>query len=486
MSETVHDACGVFAIAGNEEASHLTYLGLYALQHRGQESAGIVTAQGEHPTSHLGMGLVADVFDEDTLENLKGDRAIGHVRYSTTGSSNVTNAQPILCEYSRGWVAVAHNGNLINTMSLRNDLESKGSIFRTSSDSEILIHLLARSPHSDFLKALEASLHQLRGAFSMVIMNDQHVIGLRDPLGIRPLSLGKLKDAYIFCSETNALEIIGAEYIRTVEPGEMVIVTKDRLESRFYANSSRHAQCVFELVYFARPDSSVFGKEVHPARENLGRVLFQECPTEADAVIPIPDSSVCSAVGYSLESGIPLQQGIIRSHYIGRTFIEPSQSIRDFGAKIKYSPVRAVLAGKRIIVVDDSIVRGTTMRKIVKMLRKHGAKEIHLRIASPVWIEPCFYGIDTPHRNKLIGATHTLEEIKKHLRVDSLYYLSTDGLLKAVGGTEDKFCTACFSGNYPLKWNGGFGKDGSKKSIDAEKKLVRIDVEDEESVLTNA
>ncbi|RJP33281.1 MAG: amidophosphoribosyltransferase [Candidatus Omnitrophota bacterium] len=484
MSESIHEACGVFAISGNEEASHHTYLGLYALQHRGQESAGIVTAEGEQPRAHIGMGLVADVFDESTMEKLKGDRAIGHVRYSTTGSSDLVNAQPILCEYRRGWVAVAHNGNLINTMSLRCDLEAKGSIFRTTTDSEILIHLLARSPHTDFLKALEDSLLQLRGAYSMVIMNDQYVIGLRDPLGIRPLSLGKLKDAYIFCSETNALEIIGAEYIRTVEPGEMVIISKDRIESRFFAVSPKKAQCVFELVYFARPDSHVFGQEVHPARENLGRVLYRECPTEADAVIPIPDSSVCSALGYALESGIALQQGIIRSHYIGRTFIEPSQSIRDFGAKIKYSPVRAVLNGKRIIVVDDSIVRGTTMRKIVKMLRKAGAAEIHLRIASPVWIEPCFYGIDTPHRNKLIGATHNLEEIKKHLRVDSLYYLSIEGLLKAVGGTHEKFCTACFSGNYPLQWNGHVGAEADKKIVDAEKKLVRVDLEPVEGVLS--
>ncbi len=492
MSESIREACGIFALAGNEEASHHTYLGLYALQHRGQESAGIVTAEGEDPHSHIGMGLVADVFDEDTLDKLRGDRAIGHVRYSTTGSSDLINAQPILCEYRRGWVAVAHNGNLINTMDLRSELESKGSIFRTTTDSEILIHLLARSQHADFLKALEESLLRLRGAFSMVIMNDQYLIGLRDPLGIRPLSLGKLKDAYIFCSETSALDIIGAEYVRTVEPGEMVIVSKDRIESRFYATRERHAQCVFELVYFARPDSYVFGQEVHPARENLGRILYQECPTTADAVVPIPDSSVCSAIGYALESGIPMQQGIIRSHYIGRTFIEPSQSIRDFGVKLKFNPVRSVLEGKRIIVVDDSIVRGTTMRKIVKMLRKAGAKEIHLRIASPVWVEPCFYGIDTPHRGKLIGATHSLEEIQKHLRVDSLHYLSVEGLLKAVGGDSKKFCNACFSGRYPIKWDEETSthqktiqeerEKEEEKFVQGEEKLVRVDFENVESI----
>ncbi len=477
MSEAIRDTCGVFAISNHEEASHLTYLGLYALQHRGQESAGIVTAEGENPHSHLGMGLVYDVFSEEKLIKLKGDRAIGHVRYSTTGSSDLINAQPILCEYRRGWVSVAHNGNLINTMELRSKLESMGSIFQTTTDSELLIHLLARSQHADFLDALEESLSQLRGAYSMVIMNDQYVIGLRDPLGVRPLSLGKLGDSYIFCSETSALDIIGAEYVRTVAPGEMVICHADRIESRYYAHEDKAAQCIFELVYFSRPDSRIFGREVHPARENLGHILYQENPTDADVVIPVPDSSVCSAIGYSNESGIPLQQGIIRSHYIGRTFIEPSQSIRDFGVKIKFNPVRSVLEGKRVIVVDDSIVRGTTMRKIVKMLRKAGAKEIHLRIASPVWIEPCYYGIDTPERNKLIGATHNLEEIQRHLRVDSLYYLSIPGMLKAVGGNENEFCTACFSGNYPIRWNGEEMHTLAKNHISAEEKLVHIESE---------
>ncbi len=477
MPEGIRDACGVFSIAGHEDASHLTYLGLYALQHRGQESAGIVTAEGEHPHTHIGMGLVADVFKEGDLTKLKGDRAIGHVRYSTAGSSNITNAQPIMCEYRRGWVAVAHNGNLINIQELRDRLESQGSIFRTNSDSEILIHLLARSQHTDFLQALEESLADLRGAFSMVIMNDRYVIGLRDPWGIRPLSLGKLKDSYIFCSETSALDIIGAEYVRTVEPGEMVILSKNKMESRFFAKLKTKAQCIFELVYFARPDSIVFGRDVHSARENLGRELARECPTEADCVIPVPDSSVCSAIGYALESGIPYRLGIIRSHYIGRTFIEPSQSIRDFGAKIKYNPVRRILQDKRIIVVDDSIVRGTTIRKIVKMLRNCGAREIHLRIASPVWIEPCFYGIDTPQRNRLIGATHTLEEIKRHLRVDSIHYLSIDGLLKAVNGKANRFCLACFSGKYPIPFTAESCLFADKGNIEAENDLVQFNVE---------
>lgn len=474
MSEQIKDFCGVFAISDYDEAAHLAYLGLYALQHRGQESAGIVTTDGVQTYAHHGMGLVADVFSESTLRKLPGRQAIGHVRYSTTGSSTITNAQPILCEYRRGWIAVAHNGNLINTMELRGDLEEQGSIFRTTTDSEILVHLLAKSKKSDFLEALEDSLQMLRGAYSMVIMNGQYVIGLRDPLGIRPLSLGKLGDSYIFCSETSALDIIGAEYIRTVEPGEMVIISKDRLESRIFSKKDKVAQCVFELVYFARPDSYVFGRQVYPARENLGRILAMEKPTEADIVVPIPDSSICSAIGYSEQSGIPYKPAIMRSHYIGRTFIEPSQSIRDFGAKIKYNPVNSIIEGKRVILVDDSIVRGTTMRKIVKMIRKAGAKEIHLRIASPVWIEPCYYGIDTPERSKLIGATHKLDEIQKHLRVDSLYYISTEGLLQAVNGTKKEFCTACFTGKYPIEWNRG-DSHSTKELVEAEDDLVKID-----------
>lgn len=476
MSETIRDACGVFAITNAEEASHLTYLGLYALQHRGQESAGIVTEQDGHAHHYHGMGLVADVFKESTLQGLPGRNALGHVRYSTTGSSNINNAQPLLCDYHSGWVAVAHNGNLINWSELRSELEAQGSIFRTTTDSEILVHLLARSKNTDFLEALTESVGRLRGAFSFVIMTPDYVIGLRDPLGIRPLSLGRHDDGYIFCSETSALDIIGGEYVRTVEPGEMIIVHKDgKTETRRIATEKRSAQCVFELVYFARPDSMVFGKEVLPARENLGRKLWQECPTEADVVVAVPDSSTCSAMGYSMESGIPMRQGIIRSHYIGRTFIEPSQSIRDFGAKIKYNPVRSVLEGKRVVVVDDSVVRGTTIRKIVKMLRRCGAVEVHLRIACPVWIEPCYYGIDTPERSKLIGATHTLDEIQRHLRVDSLYYLSTDGLMDAVGGSNQEYCSACFSGRYPLKWNPNGYHDNGKLQVEAESGLVHIE-----------
>lgn len=474
MSEALKEACGLFAISGHKEASNLTYLGLYSQQHRGQESAGIVTSKEDKHYSHIGMGLVADVFNQEVLDTLIGDRAIGHVRYSTTGSSDLQNAQPIVCEYRRGWASVAHNGNLVNTEELRSKLESKGSIFRTTTDSEILIHLLARSRETDFANALQDSLRQLRGAFSMVVMDDRHMIGFRDPWGFRPLSIGRLNGAYIFCSETCALNIIGAEFIRSVEPGEMIIIKNGEMESRMYAQKKSHSQCIFELVYFARPDSNVYGRDVQPDRERLGKILSRECPTDADVVIPVPDSSVSSAIGYSIESGIPYRLGIIRSHYIGRTFIEPSQSIRDFGAKIKYSPVKTVLEGKRVVVVDDSIVRGTTIRKIVKMLRECGAKEIHLRIASPVWKSPCYYGIDTPERNKLIGATHSMEEIKKHLRVDTVHYLSVDGLLEAVDGTDKQYCLACFNEKYPIPFNGLSGD--SKTYVSAEENLVKLGV----------
>lgn len=474
MSEPLKEACGIFAIANHKEASHLTYLGLYAQQHRGQESAGIVTCENEKVHTHIGMGLVADVFNQGILDNLKGDRAIGHVRYSTTGSSDLQNAQPIVCEYRRGWAAVAHNGNIVNTEELRSRLEAKGSIFRTTTDSEIIIHLLARSKETDFAEALQDSLRQIRGAFSLVVMDDRHLIGLRDPWGFRPLSIGKLNGSYIFCSETCALNIIGAEYIRSVEPGEMVIIKNGKMESRMYAHKKTHSQCIFELIYFSRPDSMVYGRDVQPDRENLGKMLARECPTDADVVIPVPDSSVSSAIGYSIESGIPYRLGIIRSHYIGRTFIEPSQSIRDFGAKIKYSPVKTVLKDKRVVVVDDSIVRGTTIRKIVKMVRECGAKEIHLRIASPVWISPCYYGVDTPERSKLIGATHSLAEIKKHLRVDSLHYLTINGLLQAVNGTDKEYCLACFNAKYPVPFNGFHGD--TKTHIYADEKLVKIGV----------
>lgn len=462
MSETIRHACGVFAIADHPEAANMTYLGLYALQHRGQESAGIVTADGSRVYDHRGMGLVAEVFSENVLRGLPGRRAIGHVRYSTTGSSDVRNSQPILCQYRRGWVAIAHNGNLVNTEELRTELESRGSIFNTTTDSEILTHLLAKSRKTDFLEALSDSLLKLSGAYSMTVMNPDYTVAVRDPLGVRPLSIGELGGTPIFCSETCALDIINARYIRTVEPGEMVVVDRrGEISSHFFAKRKRTAQCIFELIYFSRPDSWIYGKEIHAIRKNIGRVLARERPATGDVVIPIPDSSTCAALGFAQESGLPFDVGIIRNHYIGRTFIEPTQRIRDFGSKIKYNPVKAVLADKRIVVVDDSIVRGTTMRKIIKMIRRAGAREIHLRISAPIWRFPCFYGIDTPKRSELIGATHTLEEIRKQVRADTIHYISIRGLLQAVHGSEKEYCTACFSGKYPLRFPGGGPIDGN-------------------------
>jgi len=464
VSEQIHEACGVFAIAGHPEAANMTYLGLYSLQHRGQESAGIVTQDNQKVYDHRGMGLVADVFSENILRKLQGPRAIGHVRYSTAGSSELRNSQPILCQYQRGWVAIAHNGNIINVEELRSDLESKGSIFSTTTDSEVLVHLLARSRKGDFIEALSDSLQKLTGAYSMTVMNSDYVVGLRDPLGIRPLSLGELNGTPIFCSETCALDIINAKYIRTLEPGEMVVIDRrGNLRSYMYAKRKRSAQCVFELIYFSRPDSWVYGREVHTVRKNIGRVLAREYETTGDVVIPIPDSSTCAALGYAEESGIPFDLGIIRNHYIGRAFIEPTQRIRDFGAKIKYNPVKAVLADKRVVVVDDSIVRGTTMRKIIKMIRRAGAREVHLRISAPIWRFPCYYGIDTPRRSELIGATHNLEEIRKQVQADTIHYISILGLLQAVHGTEKEYCTACFSGKYPLRFPGGEPLDGNLK-----------------------
>ncbi len=474
MSETIRHHCGVFAIANHPEAANMTYLGLYALQHRGQESAGIVTSDsdnGGRARKYVGMGKVAEVFDETTVRALGGDRAVGHVRYSTTGQSDLRNAQPIHSEYHAGWVAVAHNGNLVNTLSMRSELEAKGSIFHSTTDSEILVHLLAHDQSGDFVNAVKTAVRRMRGAFSMVIMNQDCVIGVRDPLGVRPLTMGTLDDATIFASETCALDIIGATPVRTVEPGEMVIVDRTgNVSSIRYAQEERYAQCIFEYIYFSRPDSSIYGVSVYPVRKNIGRVLSEECPIDADLVVPVPDSSIVAAIGYSEVSGIPMEWGLIRNHYIGRTFIEPTQRIRDFGARIKYNPVPGVLDGKRVIIVDDSIVRGTTMRKIVKMIRRAGAKEVHLRISAPTWTHPCFYGIDTPQRSKLIGATHTLEEIRKHLRVESIHYITVEGLHKAVGAKDGEYCDACFTGKYPIP----FKEDAQMQFIDKEGKVVDL------------
>ncbi|MCX7920215.1 MAG: amidophosphoribosyltransferase [bacterium] len=458
MSYSIKESCGVFGIAGYPEAAKITYLGLYALQHRGQESAGIVARYDEVFSSHIAMGLVSEIYNEQILNALKGTTAIGHVRYSTTGHSHIRNAQPIRVTTYRGELALAHNGNLVNSEMLRTQLETEGSIFTGTTDTEVIVHLIAKSKKETLEEQLVDALQQVRGAYSLLVLSKDKLIGVRDPLGFRPLSLGKLGDAWLLASETCAFDIIDAQYIREVEPGEMVIIENDLSLRSVYlpkttAQNGKHIQqCIFEFIYFARPDSIVFNKKVFNIRKAFGRQLAKEHPADADIVIPVPDSANLHALGYSAESGIPFELGLIRNHYVGRTFIEPTQSIRDFGVKIKHNPVRDVLEGKRVVVVEDSIVRGTTCRKIVKMLRNGGAKEVHLRIASPPYRYPCYYGIDTPTRNELIAATHTLDEIKKYLRVDSLGYLSIDGLLKVMGEEAPEFCVACFRGDYPVKF----------------------------------
>jgi amidophosphoribosyltransferase len=450
MFDKFHDECGVFGIFGHPEAANLSYLGLYALQHRGQESAGIVSADGEHMCAARAMGYVADAFDEATLAKLPGHLAIGHTRYSTAGESRIENAQPFLIDCAHGQIAVAHNGNLVNARELRNELVQNGSIFQTSSDTEVVLHLYARSKAPSVEEALIESISQIRGAFSLVMMTKNRLIAARDPHAFRPLALGRLGDAWIVCSETCALDLIGATYVRDIEPGELVIISEGGLRSIQAFPPSPLSHCVFEHVYFARPDSYVFGRSVNDIRTELGRVLAREAPADADVVVPVPDSGVCAAIGFAEEAKVPLQMGLIRNHYVGRTFIQPQQSIRHFGVKVKLNPVRSILEGKRVVLVDDSIVRGTTSRKIVKMVKAAGAREVHLRISCPPTISPCFYGVDTPSRKELIAATHTTEEIRKYVEADSLAYLSLDGLRAAVGPQQNSYCTSCYTGVYPV------------------------------------
>lgn len=447
------EECGVFGIYGKEDASNLTYLGLYSLQHRGQESAGIASSDGERIYRFAGLGEVTDVFEkEEDINNLQGHMAIGHNRYSTTGSSFLRNAQPLRVDSILGPMVLSHNGNLVNTASLRNTLEKQGSIFQTSIDSEVIVHLMARSGLNDFLEALIHALKQISGAYSLLIMNNSKIYAARDPNGFRPLVLGKLGDAYVIASETCAFDIIDAEYVREIEPGELIEVSKYGMKSYFPFKKEKQSLCIFEYIYFSRPDSIIFDNSVYDMRIALGRMLYRQSPIEADIIVPIPDSSIVAALGYSKESGIPYEIGMIRNHYIGRTFIEPSQKIRDFGAKIKYNVIRAAVKDKRVIVVDDSIMRGTTMRKIIKMFRKGGAKEVHIRISAPPTKFPCFYGIDIPTHSELIAATHTIEEIKKYLRVDSIEYLSVETMLDAANKPEMSFCMACFNGDYPIQF----------------------------------
>lgn len=452
------EECGIYGIYGVEEASNYTYLGLYALQHRGQESAGIVSSDGERLYRYAGMGQVAHVFDQEKIKMLRGYIAIGHNRYSTTGASFLRNAQPIRVECHLGSFALAHNGNIINAWELRKQLEEKGSIFQTTVDTEIIVHLMSKCGKKNFLEALIFALKKISGAYSLLIITPKELYAVRDPMGFRPLVMGKHKSgAIVFSSETCAFDITDVEYIRDIEPGEIVRVTKNGIESFFpFSHSKKQSLCIFENIYFARPDSYIFNRSVYEVRKNLGRFLAMEHPAEADVVIGVPDSSIVAALGYSEQSKIPFTTGLIRSHYIGRTFIEPEQKIRDFGAKIKYNVVKSAVQNKKIVVVDDSIMRGTTSKKLIKMLRKAGAKEIHLRISAPPTKFPCFYGIDIPTRSELIASTHTVEEIQKYLKVDSLGYLSIEMALKAMevkDAPHSHWCTACFSGEYPLPFS---------------------------------
>jgi amidophosphoribosyltransferase len=445
------EECGIFGIFNHAEASNLTYLGLYALQHRGQEACGIVSSDGKTLYSHKSMGLVADVFgNQETFKKLPGNAAIGHVRYSTTGSSVIKNTQPIMVEYSRGAIAVAHNGNIVNAQLIRAELEAYGSIFQTSMDTEIIVHLLATARNDSLVERITRALERIEGAYCLLFLTESRMIAARDPNGFRPLCLGRQGSSYVVASESCALDLIEAEFIREIEPGELVVIDKNGMTSFFPWKKVAPTPCIFEFVYFARPDSYIFGKNVYMVRKEMGRQLAREHGVEADIVIAVPDSGVPAAMGFAEEAGIPFELGLIRNHYVGRTFIEPQQSIRHFGVKIKLNPVRDILKGKRVVIIDDSIVRGTTSRKIVKMVRNAGASEIHMRISSPPTSYPCYYGIDTPNRKELISASHTIDEIRKYITADSLGYLSQAGLMKSVGMDNTPYCTACFAGDYPI------------------------------------
>lgn len=452
--DKLHEECGVFALYGHPEAANLVYLGLYALQHRGQESAGIASSDGRKIHSVRKMGHVADIFTPGVLNQLPGSLAIGHTRYSTAGDTSIRNAQPLSVACSKGQVAVAHNGNLTNAIELRRELEEDGSIFQSTSDTEVVLHLVARSRERTLSGALRDALLQIEGAFSLVFLAEDRIIVARDPHGFRPLAIGRLEvpdgpPATVFASETCAFDLIGATYEGDVEPGEMVIIGPEGMTRELYTTPGVTAHCAFEHVYFSRPDSIVFGKAVAESRERMGRLLAIEHPVEADVVVPVPDSGVAAAIGYAAESGIPYRQALIRNHYVGRTFIEPSQAIRDFGVKLKLNPVRHLLEGKRVVLVDDSLVRGTTSRKIVRMMRNAGAREVHLRISCPPTISPCYYGVDTPTQRELIAANNDIEQIRAYVEADSLAYLSLDLLRDSIGDREGRYCYSCYTGHYP-------------------------------------
>jgi len=459
LENLIHEECGVFGIFGARKAAELTYLGLYALQHRGQEGAGIVSSNGERIYQHRGLGEVNEVFSrKEILNQLKGHLAIGHNRYSTTGASSLVNVQPLLITYKKGNLALAHNGNLTNSYSLRLSMEKTGSIFQTSSDSEIILHLVARSKKTTVEEMIQDALLKVKGAFSVVFNTGDSIVAARDPHGFRPLALGRLKDAWVVASETCAFDIIGAKYERDVEPGEVMVINRKGIKSFYPFKPVKRAFCIFEFIYFARPDSVIYNENVDKIRRRLGRQLAKEKPAQADIVISVPDSSNTATLGYCEESGIKYEVGLIRNHYIGRTFIEPEQKIRDLDARIKFNPVRGVLKGKRVVIVDDSIVRGTTSKKLIKMLKNAGAKEVHFRVSSPPIISPCFYGIDMPTREELIASSKSVEQIRRYLDVDSLGYLSLQGMLSMHSLDGRDFCVACFSGKYPTKIEQNSGK----------------------------
>jgi len=442
--------CGIFGIYPHKNAARLVYLGLYALQHRGEESAGIITYNGKKIYLHKSTGLVSDVFDEKLIRTLRGELAVGHVRYSTTGSSNIKNTQPFYVKSKIGEIAIAHNGNLTNTVTLRDELEDRGALFQTTMDSEIIAHLLAHSQNKGQKEAVIWALSKLEGAYSLVLMLNDILIGARDTFGWRPLCLGKLDGAYVLASETCALDLIGAEYVRDILAGEAVFIHKDKIESVMPFKKTACAFCIFEYIYFARPDSNIFGHNVYLARKQLGRQLAKEFPVQADLVMPIPDSGNSAALGFAEASGIAFETGLIRNHYIGRTFIQPSQFIRDFRVKVKLNPIKDVLKGKRICIVEDSIVRGTTSKSRVRTLREAGAKEIHMRISCPPLRYPCFYGIDFPSKQELIASRHDIAWVRDFIGADSLEYLSLEGLLSSMPLSKEDFCTACFTGQYPI------------------------------------
>lgn len=466
-TDALREACGIFGVFGHPDAVTLTYLGLYALQHRGQEGAGIVYAEDGNLIGHRGVGLVADVFKPHRLARLKGDLAIGHVRYSTFGTSVLKNVQPLMADYARGAMALGHNGNLVNAGQLREALEGNGAIFQSTTDSEVIIQLIARSKKARFADCVVDALTQVIGAYSLLATDGESIVAARDPMGFRPLWLGRLGDAYVFASESCALDIIDAQWEREIEPGEVVVVSQDGISAFRPFGAQPHRLCIFELIYMARPDSVIFGRSVDAVRKALGRNLAKQAPPDADLVMAVPDSSNQAALGYAFASGLPFDMGLVRNHYVGRTFIEPDQKIRDFGVKIKLNAARNAIKGKRLVVVDDSIVRGTTSRKIIAMLRRCGAKEIHYRVSSPPIVNSCHYGIDTPDRGKLIASQKTVDEIRQFLSVDSLEYLSVEGLLNAAGGGQDEFCLACFTSNYPTGTPSDFGhREKSRRHYD--------------------